>query len=76
MAKFWVNFKVGRPPQHCPLCKEKGSVDTQVHSFQCKTIKMNIHIEGENKNVFKHSIYEKIARTVESIERIREDLLE
>ena len=76
MAKFWGNFKGGRPPQQCPLCKEEGSVDTQVHSFQCKTIKINIQIEGENKDVFKHLIDEKIARTVERIERIREDLME
>ena len=34
MAKFWGNFKGGRPPQQCPVCKEPGSVDTQLHSFQ------------------------------------------
>ena len=73
MDKFWGNFKGGR---QCPLCKEEGSVDTQVHSFQCKTVKVNISIEGDNKDVFKNVIDEKIARTVNRIERIREDLLE
>ena len=38
MARFWENFKAGRPPQPCPVCKDGLSVDTQRHSFNCKTL--------------------------------------
>ena len=29
IARFWENFKGGRPPELCPICKDADSVDTE-----------------------------------------------
>ena len=76
MAKFWGNFKGGRPPQQCPVCKEPGSVDTQLHSFQCKVLAENINMEGNYSEMFTTNIDKNIARKLENIEKFREELLE
>ena len=76
MMKCWGNFKGGRPPQKCPICKEQGSVDTQEHSFQCRVMKKLINIEGEYQKIFSDNVHEKIARTVGKIEKLREEILE
>ena len=76
MMKCWGNFKGGRPPQNCPICKEHYTVDTQEHSFECRVLKRMINIEGEYHDIFSNNINEKIARTVDRIEKMRIELLE
>ena len=76
MAKFWENFKGGRPPEPCPICKEVDSVDTEEHSFKCKVITSNISIEGEYIEIFGTRPGQKIAKTVENIEKFREQYLD
>ena len=75
MAIFWGNFKGGRPPQQCPVCKEAGSWDTQLHSFQCKVITEKITIEGNYQEIFTTNIDVNIARTVTNIEEFREEIM-
>ena len=74
MAKYSENFKGGKPTKQCPLCRE--SEDTQEHSFHCRTIKMNIQVEGNLSNIFSLRINEKTAKTLEKIEKLRESYLE
>jgi hypothetical protein len=76
MAKFWENFKGGRPPEPCPICKQKDSVDTEEHSFKCGTITSNISIEGEYSELFGLRAGQKIAKTSENIEKFREEYLD
>ena len=76
MMKCWDNFKGGRPPQNCSICKEPNSQDTQQHSFHCRILKQLINIEGKYEEIFENNVHENLARTVEQIEKIREELLE
>ena len=74
MARFWENYKGGRPPQQCPLCSK--AVDTQSHSFQCEVINSNINMNGAYENIFKTKINQNVARTIENIEKFRQPYLE
>ena len=57
--------------------QEPGSVDTQLHSFQCKVLADNIHMEGNYSEIFTTTNIDKnIARKLENIEKFREELLE
>ena len=76
MTKCWGNFKGGRPPEKCPICKEDDSIDTQDHPFQCKVIKQILKIEGEYQQISKQTANKEIAKTVEKISKLREELLE
>ena len=76
MTKCWGNFKGGRPPEKCPICKEDDSIDTQDHPFQCKVIKQIIKIEGEYQHIFNQTVNKEIAKTVEKMSKLREELLE
>ena len=76
MARYWENFKGGRPPDPCPVCKEVGSVDTQPHSFQCKVTALNVEINGSYSNIFGTRVDEMTAKTVENIEKFRAQFLE
>ena len=76
MARFWENFKGGRPPQPCPICKQAQSVDTEAHSFKCEVIASNISVDGEYSEIFGPRAGQKIAKTVENIEKYREQYLE
>ena len=76
MARFWENFKGGRPLQPCPVCKEAQSVDTQSHSFQCGVINVNLKVEGDYKHLFGSRIDVKTAKLVENIEKYREQFLD
>ena len=76
MARFWENFKGGRPPQHCPLCSKAMNVDTQPHSFQCEVLAASININGNYENIFETKVNQKVAITVENIEKFRQPYLE
>ena len=76
MIKCWGNFKGGRPPEKCPICKEEDSIDTQDHAFQCNVIKQIIKIEGEYRHIFMNTVNKKIAKTVEKMSKLRAELLE
>ena len=75
MANFCGNFKGGRPPQQCPVCKEAESVDTQMHSFQCKVMADELTISGRYQEIFTPNIDVHVARTVTNIEEFREEKL-
>ena len=62
--------------QNCQICKEPYTVDTQEHSYQCRVLKRMINIEGEYQDIFSNNVHEKIARTVDKIEKMRNELLE
>ena len=76
MARFWGNFKGGRPPQKCPVCSEVMSIDTQSHSFQCEVLGASININGNYENIFEAKVTQTVARTVENIEKFRQPYLE
>ena len=69
MARFWENFKGGRPPELCPICKEADSEDTEEHSFKCGVITSNIPVDGEYSEIFGPWAGQKIAKIVENIEK-------
>ena len=75
MTKFWENFKGGRPPQTCPVCKDVLSVDTQLHSFNCKVIAEQIKIMGNYNDLFGTEIEAKLAKSIENIMKLREKYL-
>ena len=72
MARFWENYKAGRPPQPCPVCKDVQSVDTQRHSFKCKTLTGNIEVKGNYDDIFSSQIADQTVKSVEKIEKFRE----
>ena len=76
MARYWENFKGGRPTDPCPVCKEAQSVDTQPHSFQCGVTASNVTINGSYYNIFGARVDEITAKTVENIEKYRQHFLE
>ena len=76
MARYWENFKGGRPPDPCPVCKEAQSVDTQPHSFLCEATALNVKINGNYSNIFGTRIDEMTAKTAENIEKFRAQFLE
>ena len=67
MARLWENFKGGRLPQPFPVCKEVKSVDTQVHSFQCRLIQENVNIGGKYKDIFIGTTEKEVMKTVKNI---------
>ena len=69
MARYWENFKGGRPPDPCPVCKEP-------HSFQCGVTASNVTINGIYNNIFGARVGEITAKTVENIEQFRKQFLE
>ena len=76
MARYWENFKGGRPPDPCPVCKEAQSVDSQAHSFHCEVTASNVSINGNFCNIFGVKVDEKTAKTVENIEKFRAQFME
>ena len=64
MSRCWENFKGGRPPQTCPVCKDSTSIDTQIHSFQCGVIKENISISGTYEDIFKTTTDKEVVKTI------------
>ena len=74
MTKFWGNFKGGRPPQVCIVCKEAQSTDTQQHIFECKALAQIINIEGKYEEIFRTVIDEKLVKTLENVMKIREEM--
>ena len=76
MARYWENFKGGRPPQHCPLCSDALSFDTQSHSFQCEVLATSININGNYEDIFETKVNERVARTITNIENFRQPYLE
>ena len=76
MARFWENFKGGRPPQPCPVCREAKSVDTQTHSFECGVVKENMAINADYRNLFGLRVHENTAKIVENIEKFREQIMD
>ena len=67
MARLLENFKWGRLPQPFPVCKEVKSVDTQVHSFQCRLIQENVNIGGKYKDIFIGTTEKEVMKTVKNI---------
>ena len=72
MARCWGNFRGGRPPQICPVCKDDQSTDTQTHLFECRIVKENIKLSGDYKMIFSKQVDDEIATTLENIEKCRE----
>ena len=75
-GKIQGKFQGGETPELCPICKQADSVDTEEHSFKCGTITSNISIEGEYSELFGLRAGQKIAKTVENIEKFREEYLD
>ena len=73
MEKFSDNFKGGGPTKLCPVCI--SSTDTQSHSFSCPIIKENMEISGSLNDIYKHTITNKLARTLENIIKFRENYI-
>ena len=72
MARCWGNFRGGRPPQICPVCKDDLSTDTQTHLFECRIMKENIKLSVDYKMIFSKQVDDEIATTLENIEKFRE----
>ena len=75
MERFWANFKGGKPPQPCPVCKDEQSVDTQEHSFSCKILSENMKISNNYKGIFSSEVEHEIVESVENIEKISMSLM-
>ena len=73
---FLENFKGGQAPKPCPVCKEERSIDTQMHSFQCKVLADNIGIEGTYADIFCPKVDKGVAKTVTNIVKFREQYLD
>ena len=76
MERFWGNFKGGKPPQPCPVCKDVLSVDTQEHSFRCKVLAESMKISNNYKGIFSSEVEHEIVITVENIEKFRKIYME
>ena len=76
MERFWANFKGGKPPQPCPVCKDEQSVDTQEHSFSCKILSENMKISNNYKGIFSSEVEHEIVKSVEHIEKFRKIYME
>ena len=71
----WGNFKGGKPQQICQLCCEPSTTDTQEHLFNCNVINENMQIEESYTDIFEENISEKIAKTLQKIISLREEIL-
>ena len=76
MERFWGNFKGGKPPQPCPVCKDVLSVDTQEHSFRCKVLAESMKLSNNYKGIFSSEVEHEIVITVENIEKFRKIYME
>ena len=74
MAKFGENYRAGADFVLCPLCSE--DLDNLEHSFQCRTIRKEIEIEGEISDIYSGKVSKEIAQTVTKIIKTRKKLLE
>ena len=61
--------------QNCPVCFEDDSVDDQGHSFQCKVILDSVVVEGTLEESYREDIRAEVARSIERIEKFRENYL-
>ena len=55
--------------------EDDSSEDTQEHNFNCKMIRKHIKVPGTYKDIFKDFIDEKTARTLEIINKLREEII-
>ena len=76
MIQCWGNFKGGRPPQQCPICREPSSEDNQEHMMNCRVLKERANVEGNYPDIFRKNIDEIIARTLVNIVSLREEIME
>ena len=72
MARCWGNFRGGRPPQVCPVCKDVQTEDTQPHIFECRIVKENVRISGDYETIFNKQVHAEFAESLENIEKFRE----
>ena len=72
MANYGKNFCGGNGPVNCPLC---GShMDGQKMGFEnCPVIKSKVQIAGNYKDIFSSQIKSDLARTLQKIDKYRED---
>ena len=75
MTKYWENFKGWKMDVNCPVCKDQTQYDTQQHSFSCEIIRKTVKIEGAFTEIYCNSISENLAKTVERIEKLRENYI-
>ena len=64
MIQCWGNFKGGRPPQQCPVCREPSSEDDQEHMMECKVLKERGITVKNYSDIFRKDIDETIVRTL------------
>ena len=74
MAEYGENFRGGRDKVFCPfLCPD--SLDSQVHSFHCETIRKHTTVEGTYEDIFDDNIPTRTCSTVTNIISVRRRLL-
>ena len=72
MAQFGENYRQGKTPVNCPLCGLH--LDNQMMGFSnCPVIKANIIIRGQYEDVFKQTIPSELVKTLENIDKFREE---
>ena len=75
MTIYWDNFKGWNMTQNCPVCREHDTLDDQGHSFLCKVILDNVVVEGTLEQSYREDIRAEVARSIERIEKFRENYL-
>ena len=74
MEHFGENYRGGKGPAPCPLCKMP--LDNQEMAFQCPEFRKSVKVEGSLDDIFKENIRMGTIRTIQRITELRKQTLE
>ena len=74
MASYSEDFRGYSGHTPCPLCL--AHLDSQAMCMTCPVIRENVTIEGTYSQIFTNKITKELVKTVEAVDRYREDFLQ
>jgi hypothetical protein len=74
MASYSENFRGSSGHTPCPLCL--AHLDSQAMCMTCPAIRENVKLEGRYSQIFTNKITKELVKTVEAIDRFRDDFLQ
>ena len=73
MENFGENYREGREPVICPLCS--CHLDNQALSTQCETIRQEVQLKEDIKDIYSNDISKETIDTISSITEVRKTIL-
>ena len=74
MASYSENFRGSSGHTPCPLCL--AHLHSQAMCMTCPAIRENVKLEGRYSQIFTNKITKELVKTVEAIDRFRDDFLQ